>query len=841
MRKSKRISCQPSPIGSQTESLRGGFVTRQSSPSSIGMSRNVPNRFHPSSLIPHPSESGVALVLTLGILALVTLLLVAFVTSMRVENMASKNFNDLIKARQLAHAAVDQAVANIRQATPVRTYVLGPPPAFTTYVTSPGLIYSYVCNGGLLTLTRYPLYTQNAADTIDLNDTTHNSYWITGNNGEFTLPGNSQINVGWVYVADNGTVGVPPLSRPIIGRFAYWVDDEACKVNINQAWTRGVVNTSITPNTYSSANSAYGDTSEVDLSMLLPSVFPFVSGIQAQRSPNPFRTIQELVRADPTFPDPTFYSTYYTPNQFSIGTRSNDSGDLNVFGRTRLVLSPLAGSGLSKAKDLDDTTGPNSAYTRLSDTALSKVYPSGGTFTTKYPVVTVSGNNYNGLKQIIANIIAYQIDPTTTAPPDGGGDPPAYLGRAKTPYVNEVQVKYDVKEDPSNPGHFNLTRTVSVELLYMYGKDGSTYTAAPDQITVTGLPDLSTFGFSKSPNISIAGSFSGVPSASSAYQVGSISETYPLTSPQLLRQGAVEITYSRGSARLNVARVNFPSANLFLMAASIVQDFEVNDPALNEIPNQWTAAGAGTLGQKNNAYAPPGGDDSKSLVMRGAPMQSVGELGYIHTPVTATGTPWGHLTFQPEPPADYALSEIPDWVMLDLFTAGQATVGRININSLITASPAPTTPRLVPLKALLNNAISTANRDAVAQNIYNQNYFNVSDTFGQAGVFDTIGELCEVTGLDDGKTTQADKEATIRRVANLLSVRSNAFTIWAIAEGIRDVNQNGQFNPSPGGSDYITGEVKVQAVVERVEDTSLLVTDPNYVKFRIKYLRYYYQ
>src|ERR1017187_6485791 len=81
------------------------------------------------------SESGIALILTLAILVMVTLLVVAFAVSMRVENTASKNFNDLIKARQLAQAAVDQAVANIRGATP-------PISPTVNYVTSPGAIYT---------------------------------------------------------------------------------------------------------------------------------------------------------------------------------------------------------------------------------------------------------------------------------------------------------------------------------------------------------------------------------------------------------------------------------------------------------------------------------------------------------------------------------------------------------------------------------------------------------------------------------------------------------------------------------------------------------------------------
>src|SRR5437762_7411887 len=80
------------------------------------------------------NERGIALILTLSILVLVTLLVIAFAVSMRVENTASKNFNDLIKARQLAQAAVDQAVATIRDATPVISPSM-------TYATAPGAIY----------------------------------------------------------------------------------------------------------------------------------------------------------------------------------------------------------------------------------------------------------------------------------------------------------------------------------------------------------------------------------------------------------------------------------------------------------------------------------------------------------------------------------------------------------------------------------------------------------------------------------------------------------------------------------------------------------------------------
>ena len=178
-----------------------------------------------------PEERGVALILTLAIIALVTLLLIAFVTSMRVESAASKNFNDLIKTRELALGAVDQAVAAIRQGAAERTAS----PVYT-YATGAGIIYNNTAGtiGSVsLSTPTNPAYSGVLAVT-NLND----SFWITGsNNVEYTDPVASAIQVGWFYVLQDPSSGPGP-ANPVIGRFAYWVDDEASKININTAFQR---------------------------------------------------------------------------------------------------------------------------------------------------------------------------------------------------------------------------------------------------------------------------------------------------------------------------------------------------------------------------------------------------------------------------------------------------------------------------------------------------------------------------------------------------------------------------------------------------------------------------
>ncbi|MGD0650811.1 MAG: hypothetical protein ABSA97_06690, partial [Verrucomicrobiia bacterium] len=317
--------------------------------------------------------------MTLGILALVTLLLIAFVTRMRVENMAAKNFNDMIKARQLAQAAVDQAVAQLRSATTRSATILN-------YVTFPGVVYDY--NGS--TTTRVPLYSVNASDTFDLNFTANNIYWITDNTGEFPGTGNGVINVGWIYVGQNPSIAPGP-ANPLIGRFAFWVDDEASKININ---TAGVPGSSPSP------DYGYSVPNEVDLSassVLLSNLSTYASFIVNRRTaPNPpYATIQEIRRANTGI-----INSDVAANRFSMTAYSDDASggpvELDAQGVPRRVLSEL-----TENDDIKNTPAASSnAFARLSDlnTTLSAVYNSAGTFETKY--------TQNGLKQIIANIIA---------------------------------------------------------------------------------------------------------------------------------------------------------------------------------------------------------------------------------------------------------------------------------------------------------------------------------------------------------------------------------------------------------------------------------------------------
>jgi hypothetical protein len=797
-------------------------------------------------------ERGVALILTLAIIALAALLVIAFASSMRVENTASKNFNDLIKTRELAKAAIDQAVTIIRRYT-TRNVL---PDNILNFVTFPGAVY-YMDNAGV-THPLIPLSSLNAAGATDFDF--NQNFWVTGDNGEFTVPANSQINVGWIYVADDGTMAppgpypipqpLPPQTRPIVGRFAFWVDDEASKININTAghsWT--------TTDPYGAS-----DPLAVELSQLVyPSLAPPLQPLSAYaadiergwsappaypRGTYPYNTVEEIRRANTTI-----NSDLFKANRFSLTAYSDDasggsaSDDLDALGAPRRIISGVSHDPANNYSDIDGTGGGNTnVFVRLNDPKLQALYvctenPTPIGFRNKFPIVGI----VDGLKQVIANIIAYQSNPASSPPPDGGppNTQPVYLGVAKTPYINEVQVKYDVVAGPP----VQVSRTVSVELFYMY--DG-TYTPGNEQIVISGLPDSTpALGFLPSVIVPIGGDFQSGSNRFFSAALETVNVAGPVDIPPTGVSPLTEVNYERnypalgGFKRLDYAQMNLgPQITLDPTTAplTIYQGAEANDPAVNELANQWTpytAVGNGTLGTPNPGYQAV--FDHSKEVIRGGLMQSIGELGYIHRP-----EPWKHLTLQPQPGAEKTLGQIPDWAILNVFAAPNTTKGRININGYINpAGTGPSTPRTVALKALLNS-VTPPLPGTVAGEIYTNGFatrtggadaYGMKDRVSLGPIFDTIGEICEITSLIPAGNEVA-KEAAIRRIANLITVRSNAFTIWVIAQGIKQPPGAaiGTFIP---GTDLITGEVRAQAVVERYEQAGQ-------VKFRTKYFRYLY-
>lgn len=249
-------------------------------------------------------QRGIAIILVVLMLGMMTLLVVALFTVSDAELKGAKHLSNHQEARQLADTAVNVVISQLRQGSTQDKSSS----SHQVWTTQPGMIRKYGANGQLasayklysssqMVLTsaglqpssllndvppqdwenhpeRYvdlnrPIYrTYSSGKTVllfpvidpramtgDQNSVSGFTYSAKYANGStidqvVTTPGDGQrlpMPVEWLYVLKDGSMGVldsnntfvggetPTTQNPIVGRVAFWTDDESCKVNINTA------------------------------------------------------------------------------------------------------------------------------------------------------------------------------------------------------------------------------------------------------------------------------------------------------------------------------------------------------------------------------------------------------------------------------------------------------------------------------------------------------------------------------------------------------------------------------------------------------------------------------
>lgn len=239
---------------------------------------------------------GVALVIVLGVLVLLTALVVALFSTLTSESIQSSNYARLAEAQQLADSAVNIVTAQLADATRGYAVASGSPnySAPLAWASQPGAIRTWDVNGAAGDI--YKLYSaesmvadpssfdaEMAADTpagwastpalfTDLNSPVRDeagldAYPIVDPTAEGTIEGFSfagaptvgttnqlPMPARWIYMLKDGTMTsptggtgntaswagapaaqTPSKTNPVVGRIAFWTDDETAKVNINTA------------------------------------------------------------------------------------------------------------------------------------------------------------------------------------------------------------------------------------------------------------------------------------------------------------------------------------------------------------------------------------------------------------------------------------------------------------------------------------------------------------------------------------------------------------------------------------------------------------------------------
>ncbi|MEI8309611.1 MAG: hypothetical protein WCH98_02525, partial [Verrucomicrobiota bacterium] len=168
-----------------------------------------------------------ALVITLALIVLVTVLAVSAITIAGYESKFSASRLDTGRAEMIAESALGEVVEKLNRI-----------PLDTHWAASPGRIRFW--NGA--NWSPINLYSEGLGDDVELNiPLTDGSYSIIGPNTEF--PAAPSMKVKWMYVLSDGTVTDTMPASGVVGRYAYWVDLENARVNLN---TAGLGMTSLT-------------------------------------------------------------------------------------------------------------------------------------------------------------------------------------------------------------------------------------------------------------------------------------------------------------------------------------------------------------------------------------------------------------------------------------------------------------------------------------------------------------------------------------------------------------------------------------------------------------------
>ena len=178
---------------------------------------------------PRVKNKGMALVIMLGMIVLVTVVAVSAILIAGYEARFSNSRLDTQRARMLGDFALGEVIEKLNSI-----------PLDTHWAAAPGRIRYW--NGS--NWQPINLYSEGQSDSVELNiSLTDGSYSIIGPNTEF--PTAPSMPVKWMYVLSNGTVTDTLPASGVVGRYAYWVDVENARVNLN---TAGLGMTSLTFN-----------------------------------------------------------------------------------------------------------------------------------------------------------------------------------------------------------------------------------------------------------------------------------------------------------------------------------------------------------------------------------------------------------------------------------------------------------------------------------------------------------------------------------------------------------------------------------------------------------------
>lgn len=793
---------------------------------------------------PSARREASALVIVLTITVVMVFVVVGLATAMRTERLSAHYASERTRAEMLATAGVEEVKAAIQRSTksPRR------------WISMPGRLItseSTMADSDVEVVDLYSGLPENDGSQDGLYDGKNlNLAPLSGPNVNALDPHSGEMSVGWIYFRKDGTRDLnqrPDLTNktnPIVGRVAYWTDDESTRLNLNTAWKR--------------VDNPRGDfpASKVNLLALSESIPETdVDTVRAEAQRFPFASPDDILRVGGTLAEAL------SQNRFSTTYRSN-SPDLNPWGDSKIVLTTkkalagdrpffdilrTEGADPGKLANLDGAKTQRVLESIMTALARSD-WPSGtGSFIDKYGERNAQQmaidlveyvRSVESTEKIVEPMRVYPVSRFQFNFQSQITDPGTYLGTTRRPMLTEMGVHFQLvsagryrltyKFEFLFPGGLGLDPADYAALLVGKGLECAIYTSEG-----VAIPRLNTtIAAANCVVIQRGDDYYAVVTASSVENVAARPASVRLR--PVLNPGTVTPDFNRPLwevAPVSNDQLQFIPYNVDDAAVSIANmtTVQVNDPRINKLATDWVQS-ASTLGDYNTNWKqavsanPPqdtqGGAVSGSGLRMPAPagstrnplgrVLSIGETGFITTGV-GTGVPWRSIRLQPASGSD----PLPDWALLDLFATpfpvedvalhpSQGASGKINVNGTI--QPFTTIDRLLPVEGLLKDTpqVASGEVETLARNIARRTYANASPSYRRSahGLL-SVGEIAEIEGISDAGE---DSEDIIRQVVDLASVRSNVFRVHSTGQSLKQTT-NGKL--------IIEAEKSIAATLER--------------------------
>ncbi len=804
----------------------------------------------------YKNEQGVALLMTLGILALLMVMALSFAFAAMNSQKSVDIAQDIVKSRLQAESGFKQAFSlltanfsdpnypqNLFPATVTMDNVFGP----TTQTSDwDDRVYwaskedSYYASDADETANT-PSQDRSGIDT---------ALHIVIAGIDFTPDVALDDTFGWLHVYDTSERYIDDTDTPIISRVAFLIIDESGKIDPAPTTESGItegtekrfgitpteINISNVTNTNLASHLRRGDT----------------DGIAAdEKWQSHYQMFKQLLEDSvyvtgsvDTDADMKLIKANLFPHSYDKEAYFDGDDDKHRFNLARSDWDSLGITDILKAAELWKTGSQDSSgipWLGIStDTAL---------------------NN-----QIAANLIDY-CDSNADAESDyaGSGAVPTYCGNDEYYYINEVEIKANLFGD-------TITLTFDVELVNMY----SIAAAVSSNLFVKGTIDGTEFAavnFDNGTGLTINPSGNYFEATSIGIVTTTVadpdddgdSENVTLSNLVVYLENSVDSTKLKDFAQLPNPTTS-RSLNALFTNNQIIY-YAANDPRYNLATDGWTQGQ--TWGDSVNAKATPGalnhadfcnpnpggskdsetGVTEPSLVstayIRNGPMETLWELGAIHR-----GAPWETINLKAYKPVTLWAMRTPD-ALLGTYSDGDANIlsqvkigsdteatGYINVNTYnedvliallegvkvgdssydeaspdgtaITGGVAGTAKTMVgSLTTPVTNTILSANS---------------ADGAGSGETFQFRGQLANALKLSDGsvvtQTNDRRKEEIIGKIIGLTTVRQNYFSIIAVSQIVRDLvtgvggsgGERGHFNE---GIDTAYADQILMAIIYR--------------------------